>query len=232
MLISFVALYLVSGVLVLWITWPTERIARRMLRHWRVPRPTPGQIAEGLGHLRRRRCWYPVIWALLGLGLLRVERWDVGQTAVAVLAALLVAELLALRPPRAGVRSRRRVFDLVPRWGMAAMAGLAALTSAFALVNSPDPGLVLGTTVLCLVAIGVVVRLAAIHPASDDPETDAVLRTRGARMALGLGIGLHGPLLNGVLPPTELPPLFVLVACGLVWIWVANPPVKLSSAAG
>ena len=291
--------YGLGGLLLLVLLWPTESSAVKLLRRWRIAEPTSAQVAEAWSYLRRRRFWYPWIFlaAPVVFGRFGAPGGDghgYQQMVVTALAALLIAELLALRPTRARIRTAsltpRGLFDLVPRWGVTVFAVLIALVVGFAtagivaqewafqfwqtlgpdgsvaiyggsmtvgnpeeLGNGSGSWTILGATGLCLLAVGAVIGLAMIRPASGDPVVDAVLRTRSARVALGRGIGLAGPLLNAgvwrigllaqydhqpTVPPvpgwipelyrgTGWVPLAALLGCVLAWIWVANPPAKL-----
>jgi hypothetical protein len=109
-------LYGFALVVLVMLVWPTAAAARRLLRRWRVTEPRPEQVAEVLSYLRRRRFWYP--WLLLALGLFS-QAPDFELLLASVLAALLIAELLALRPTRTRLRTAtlvpRAPLDLVPR---------------------------------------------------------------------------------------------------------------------
>ena len=291
-------IYALAGLLVLGLIWPTNRSARKLLTTWRIPEPTVDQVAEALTYLRRRRFWYP--WFFLGSPFVmsRFGPTDrgVGQFFVTVLTALLIAELLALRPTRAAIRTAslmpRRVFDLVPRWAVACYAVLIVLTVGFGIagvvvqawandfvstlgpngevpttdgstsfVNVTEqladgrvPWVHLGATALCLIAVGAVVWLAKVRPSGADVVVDGVLRTRSARVALGLGIAIQGALLIAAMRRiaaiavyvrygapswteafdawTGWFPLVVLLGSILAWIWVASPPAKVRLVAG
>jgi hypothetical protein len=264
-------------VVVVMFAWPTAAAARRMLRRWRVSEPRPDQVAEALSYLRRRRFWYP--W-LLALGLFTLAP-HVDLLLASVLAALLIAELLALRSTRARLRTAtlapRAAFDLVPRRPAALLAILATVTAILALlaigirasveveaelviveldVVHPDRSawLLLGATAACLIAVGVVWQVAVLRPASGDPEVDAVLRIRSARVAVALGLalqalllaasvqvvgGYHADLLSGVVPAwfSELGvwinwmPVVAFCTSLSVWRSLVTPATKRSPAA-
>jgi hypothetical protein len=62
--------------------------------------------------------------------------------------------------------------------------------TAHDLLDLSGTWLVLAGAALGLAAVYGVVLLAVLRPAAADPEVDAVLRTRSARVAVGVGIGL------------------------------------------
>lgn len=296
-----VLLFGLYGLALLLVVWPTTKSARKVLQRWRVAEPTDDQVVEVLSYLRRRRFWYPWLLLVAPFVMSRFGSSDGGgggasQVLVAVLTALLIAELLALRPTRAAVRAAslmpRGLFDLVPRWAVACYGVLIVLTAGFgtagvvvqawvndfvstlgpngevpttdgstSFVNSAEqladgraPWVHLGATALCLIAVGAVVWLAKVRPGGADVVVDGVLRTRSARVALGLGIALQGALAVDALqriariagyvrygaPPwtgvvedwTGWFPVVVWLGSILAWIWVANPPAKVRLVAG
>lgn len=266
-------IYAVFGLLLLLLVWPTDRTARRLLNTWRVPDPTAEQVAEALSYLRRRRFWYP--WFFLAAPL--VPGWGGARQSsynhflITVLAGLLIAELLALRPARDRVRTAsltpRELFDLVPKWAVVLYACLGLASTGFAVAGligqqwawrqsldsgfglpdlyGPEPWIVLLATMACLLAVGAVCLLAVIRPAGGDGVVDAVLRTRSARVALGLGIALQGQLLataagriamyditslewlRELYRLTSRVPTAAWAGSILAWIWVANPPATV-----
>src|SRR5205823_70541 len=109
----------------------------------------------------------------------------------------------------------RRLSDLVSRRSARGCAGLAVVTVGIGLADavlaprvsrlpttSLDSGLgispsdltsdvawgVVGAALVCTLAVGAVVWLASVRPASGDLEVDTALRTRSARVAVGLGV--------------------------------------------
>jgi hypothetical protein len=175
-------IYAVVGLLLLLLVWPVPRSARKLLVNWRVAEPTADQVGEALGYLRRRRVWYPLFF--LGtpvvLGWFGTANGGYGSFLITVLAALLIAELLALRPSRASVRTAdllpRGLYDLVPRWGVVLYLALGVATAGFAVAGligqqrtwrmgndggwehadafGPEPWLIVFATIVCLLAVG------------------------------------------------------------------------------
>jgi hypothetical protein len=118
------------------------------------------------------------------------------------------------------VLSRRRWRDLVPWWavavhvsilGVAALQAVAVLaahprqlptpprgvtTASWVLIEDVGPAstatswYVLGAAAAGILAVYGVVLLAVRRRAAADPEVDAILRTRSARVAVGVGIWL------------------------------------------
>ncbi|MBB5954408.1 hypothetical protein FHS29_000978 [Saccharothrix tamanrassetensis] len=190
--------------------------------------------------------------------------------------ALLIGEVIAALRPVRGLRvaalSRRRWRDLVPRWAMSLFSALTALAVLFASaalsaqpwalttvsaerftdhfraeIARPVGVVVLVGAALGLMAVLGVVRLAVRRGSVADPEVDAVLRMRSARVAVGIGMAWmawmvtiangrlsslyslsnpsgSGPGWMGVVPVIDSGGLFVLLAAVVGWIWVANPP--------
>jgi hypothetical protein len=126
-----------AGLLLLVLLWPTDRVAVRLLRRWKITGPTPPQVAEAVRYLRRRRLLYPWLfvacsWPALPLP---VDGFTSGLL-VSVLGGTLLAELLALRPGRQRRRAaglvHRGVFDLVSRTAVAVLGVFAVATLALA----------------------------------------------------------------------------------------------------
>jgi hypothetical protein len=127
--------------LVVMVAWPVRRTGERFLLRWGVARPTRAQADAAARYLRHRRMLYPICWAFGPALVLLVAEWTgAGTTTEArrafgllasVLAALLIAEIVAiLRPARGATRSavlsRRRWYDLVPWWAVAVYGALLA----------------------------------------------------------------------------------------------------------
>lgn len=216
--------YVVAGIVLMIVLWPTERSGRRLLRRWAGPDElTPEQIAAAVRYLRHRRL---LILPLLLLALL-VTR-DAGSPAgqvllpeggpiASILVALLTAEAAAvIRRPRDPVRMaslvRRRWSDLLPRWVTTVYTGLTLLAVALAvaevairrwaerldrsetyasvqLVDLPSSWWLLAGLVLSFALVCGVVWSATRRRADADERIDRALRTRSARVAVGLGLG-------------------------------------------
>jgi hypothetical protein len=170
---------------------------------------------------------------------------------VPLLVAMLIAELLATLRPVSGVRiaslDPRGWRDLVPRWSVVAMAVLAVLAvvwSVAGLVIQPwsISWLALGYAATALLLTTLLVRLAVRRPAVEDAAVDAALRTRTARVAVGIGIGWLGaavpmavervrflhdvaalPVPDWLDSAGDIVTPAALVGAILCWLWVANP---------
>ncbi|GAA1346191.1 hypothetical protein [Saccharothrix algeriensis] len=191
-----------------------------------------------------------------------------------VIVALLIAEAVAaLRPvrgPRVAALTRRRWRDLVPRWAIGLLlgfAGAAALLAGVGLtarswalravaaeghthehragIAQPVEVVVLVGAVLGLAAVLGVVRLAVRRGSVADPVADAALRTRSARVAVGIGMAWQAWMVNiafnrlvtlsglthrrgdgpgwlALVPPSGLVNVALLLVAVVGWIWVAN----------
>jgi hypothetical protein len=144
---------------------------------------------------------------------------------VPLLAAMLLAELIAtLRPAGGGVRvaslDRRTWRDLVPTWAVVLSAVLVAATlTVLTLVvlsgswaeqyvadvpRAENRGVLehanawstLGWLVGYVALLAVLVFLAVRRPSVSDAQVDAALRTRTARVAVGIGFLLLGGLFD------------------------------------
>ena len=219
---------------------------RRWLHRWELGRvPTDAEVARVAHHFYRRR----VIALVAALVLAAILREGSGPAIVpAMLVAILVAEVLDGR----GTGSRVPA-PLVPRWArwalwafaVAVVVGLAA-TAWLSLARLP-PTFSLGAvaTLVTVVVVALIVRLASTRPAVTgvDRDIDLLLRARAARVATGLGLAVLGYLLSvtGAYVSDRLQPLTVPgwsttlagavqvwgVILGVVaWICVANPPTK------
>ncbi|MEO6088932.1 MAG: hypothetical protein ABIQ18_38055 [Umezawaea sp.] len=261
----------VVGLLLLLLVWPTASSARKLLNTWRVHDPSAEQIDEALTYLRRRRVWYP--WFFLAtplvFGWFGSANGGYNQALITGLAGLLIAELLALwsvrTSPRTTELAPRGLFDLIPKWAASLYTLLVLMTEAYAVAGltgqreawrqpggldgipgnsyGPTPWIIALATAGCLLAVAAVCRLTMIRPTSGDGVVDTVLRTRSARVALGLGIALQGQLLAaaadriafyGANPVAShnWVPTAAWAGSVLAWVWVANPPLKLSLLAG
>ncbi len=200
---------LIAAAVLLLVLWPTRNSGARLLRTWGIPVPTAPQVAEAVGYLRRRR----VLAVALFVAVPQATRlwWpdapSTGTSAdilVPLLAAMVIAELVAvLRPargPRTASLNPRSWRDLVPRWAVAVTAVLTALavgTAVAGLLASGPGGAtaapagwpVLTSTAACLAVVLALVHLAVRRPAVADPAVDRALRTRTARVGVAIGFG-------------------------------------------
>ncbi|MEU4801595.1 hypothetical protein [Actinosynnema sp. NPDC023587] len=199
------------------------------------------------------------------------------QSYAALIIALLLAEAVAAVRPVRGLRvaalAPRRWHDVVPRTAVVILLALFAAAALLAVVDllaqpvlrrvvssakgyspehldhvlRPTAVPVLAGVVIGAAAVFGVVRLAVRRAPTGDPGSDAVLRTRSARVAVGLGMAWAGSLLtaapsrllavdglfDGV--PDTAPAWFAAVPAlrwlGLLvfvvslggWMWVVNP---------
>ena len=141
----------VTTVIVMVVMWPSGITGQRLLIRWGIPEPTREQAQSAARYLRRRRILYPVFWILAPAWAVLVAArlgWQLDSSRywgllAAVLAAMLLAELVAaLSPPRGTTRtavlSRRRWRDLAPWWAVAAhliLVGLAVGQAAAVLAT-------------------------------------------------------------------------------------------------
>ena len=232
----------IAAAVLLLVLWPTEYSGKRLLQTWGIPQPAPEQISEAVRYLRQRRFLYVALFlvfpslvsGLPGIGIF-----------VPLLVAMLVAEGIATLRPVSGVRSasldRRSWRDLVPRWAVRTMAVTAVVTAGLAGVASA--WLALAYVGGCLLLVGGLVALAVRRPSVSDEAVDAALRTRTARVAVGIGFGwlasafteanqrLQFLAFGGPAPSRPawladvVDPATVVVFAGLIvcWLWVAVP---------
>lgn len=253
----------IATVVFLIVLWPTRRSGHKLLRTWGVPAPGEEQTTTAVRYLRHRRLLYVVLFLVVAAlaGLVRSDRGGLGTAGafVPLLLAMLVAELVATLRPVGGVRvaslDRRSWRDLVPRWAIVVVVALVVLTaacSALAFAAGWTDWSPLGNVAVCLLVVGLLVWLAVRRPSVADHAVDAALRTRTARVAVGVGFAwlgaalfvaahdvylasdrvLHFPgpdpaapgwLTDDLADLMELVgPVAQLVAI-LCWIWLANP---------
>jgi hypothetical protein len=245
----------IAAGLLLLVLWPTEHSGRRLLQTWGIPDPRQAQIAEAVRYLRQRRFLY-VLFFLLFPSLAGLADLPGIGIYVPLLAGMLVAELVATLRPVSGVRSasldRRGWRDLVPRWAVHTTAfgalGTAAVAVAGILSGPGHAWLALGYVVASLLFVAALVALAVRRPAVEDPAVDAALRTRTARVAVGIGFGWLGTALtvaighlrsltvlrtDGVERPSwltddvvdvlDVADLVVIAGMIVCWLWVALP---------
>ena len=252
----------IVAVVLLLVLWPTTHGGRRVLRTWGVAEPRPDQVVEAVRYLRRRRLLFTVLY-VFGTPLVGLSDQPGGPSVgifVPLLVAMLIGELLATLRPVRGIRvaslDRRGWRDLVPRWAVWSMAAIVVLAVALAvagLVVAPPAGQhldanlsswwALGYVGACLTLVTLLIHLAVRRPSVDDEAVDAALRTRTARVAMGIGFGWLGAavLLAGerlheirlAVPAHPEPNWFdetvaftgpvVLAVSVVCWLWVALP---------
>ncbi|HJP79244.1 MAG TPA: hypothetical protein VJ914_33535 [Pseudonocardiaceae bacterium] len=233
------------GLLVLTILWPTKGSAKRLLRRWLVSDPTDAELAEALTYLRRRRLWYP--WLLIGLpmvvdytGLLSENRDDSWSFPAVLLIGGLLAELFAQRrgrrPVRAAIPVRRGLTDIVPGWAL--ILHTVTALGAFVLLGCALAGvgwarhwypnwstrllwIALIAAALVVLVVWAVVGLALRRPAIAELRIDPVLRTRSARVPVGLGIATLCALIGG--GQSDFRGGIIIVAGLFLWSAIASP---------
>lgn len=240
------------GLVILAILWPTRRCGVRLLGRWGVADPADAELAQALTYLRRRRFWYP--WLFLGLGLLvnttRVlpdNQDDVWSIPAVLLIGALLAELFAQRraaaPLRVAVPVRRGVTDIVPGWALllhtvAAVGAVALLGGALAGIgwarhwypnwSAHTVWIALGAAVASVVLVWVIVGLALRRPAVAELRIDPLLRTRSARVPVGLGTAALCALIGG--GERDLRGTIIVLAGLVCWSVVAGPIRRPTSA--
>ncbi|MBB4685451.1 hypothetical protein [Amycolatopsis jiangsuensis] len=219
------------GLAILIVLWPGDRQGARLLTKWGLPEPNPDQVAVAVRYLRRRRFWYP--WLFIGLPLIPQPKSfptadGIGLFVIVVLLGGLIAEAVAQRPSRQprreAVLTTRRVLDFAPLWAIV-VAGLAELAAVVHLAVSGQWPL-LGLVLVVAAAAWVIVLLAVRRPSTGDGQVDMALRTRSARVALGLATGTAAMVgwTNGNSFPTFLAFVVTLAAFSAI----AGPPPRKS----
>jgi hypothetical protein len=205
--------FVVTGLLALGILWPTAANGARLLKKWGLAEPTAAQAGEALLYLRRRRLFYPWLYAAMWFV---PKLWGdtTSQLAVVALAGTLLAELLALRPARHALRvatlTPRGLFDIASRWVLMSYAVFVLVAVVYLGIDRRWGALPwLGASVA---AVAVIVWAAVARPASGDRVVDMALRTRSVHVAAGLGAAVAGALCGYILA-------FIGV---LAWISMAN----------
>lgn len=233
------------GLALLAILWPNRRSAVRLLGRWGVADPTDAELAQALTYLRRRRFWYP--WLFLGLGflvdtihLLRTDQDNVWSIPAVLLIGALLAELFAQRrsatPVRVAIPIRRGLTDIVPGWALllhtlAALGAVAMLGGALAGTgwarrwyphwSTATLWIALGAAVVSVLLVWVIVGLALRRPALAEVRIDPLLRTRSARVPVGLGTATLCALIGG--GASDFRGMIVVVVGLLCWSIVARP---------
>ncbi|HEY7591911.1 MAG TPA: hypothetical protein VH969_02050 [Actinophytocola sp.] len=286
-----------AAALLLMLMWPTRYSGKRLLQRWGSAEPTAQQIAEAVRYLRQRRILYVVLFAIVPAVVAVI--WPPPNGAnppgsnilVPLIAAMLIAELIAVLRPVRGVRvaslDRRGWRDLVPTWAVVVTAVLTAWAVTLVVMGlaaqpwadryaagypppsksdleageidpradlvHPTGWLTLGGVVVCLVVLGVLVFLAVRRPSGADAEVDRALRTRTARVAIGIGFILLAGLVNdgqrrlvflqgvsdayraparpgwlteGLHQTVEIVGFATLVGAIVCWLWLAMPSRK------
>jgi prepilin signal peptidase PulO-like enzyme (type II secretory pathway) len=205
------------GLLLMLMLWPTRSTGKRLLKSWRVPDPTSAQIEDAIRYLKRRRLLYP--WLYVGLTFVPLGTGrGTGSLVAIVLGGTLLAEMLALHPPREG---RRREASLTPRglfdigsqyvligYAVVVAIGIVLLVIDFRLTQLP-------VLVVSVAAVALVMWAAVARPADGDEQVDRALRTRSVHVSAGLGAAVVGALVGGV---------FTFVGI-LAWVLMANTNV-------
>lgn len=232
--LGFVVIMGLFGLLILIPLWPGQRQGQRLLRRWGITDASGQDVADAVTYLRRRRFWYP--WLFMAVPAVAAHwfgvdpRDTVWNLLVTVLVGALVAEILAQRPVRTVRRSAslvgRRVDDLVPTW-VVVVFGFAVAITAVRLVTQREWSLLAAALVAMAVA-GLVVLLAVRRPAIGRPEVDLALRTRSARVAVGLGIAVAAWLAGESADLASL----LLAVFGVVCLLAIAQPDRRRTAAG
>lgn len=193
---------------------------RKLAQKWGVHEPTADQVDEVLYYRRLRLACYPLLYVTIGAccGLLVPAGQDQdSHEGISLIATFLVgaviAELLALAGNRQLQPIRLRLVDVVSRWGAGVFGTLVLLTFVLGLIdlqaqpyitpnvlrlaeqNKGHTGVPIAVpfigTALVLLLVAFVLWSAHAHSFSADVEVDRALRTRSARVVLGLGIGMQ-----------------------------------------
>jgi len=218
----------VAGLILLIVLWPNEKQGVRLLAKWGVPNPAADQVPVAVRYLRRRRFLYP--WLFVGIPL--IPRADdvlggrgFGSIVFVALFGGLIAELLAQRSPRQSRKEAllapRGVLDFAPLWTLILnILAIGAAVASFAVQGQwPAAAVVLGAAAVSWLVVFLSVR----RPAAGDPDVDLALRTRSARVALGLSVGTTGTLGLEVGAP---PAFFAVLATTCAFIAIVGPPAK------
>jgi hypothetical protein len=214
------------GLLILFLLWPGNRQGVRLLRRWGIAEPTEQDVADAVRYLRRRRFWYP--WLFLFIPTIAATGFTIGGGNTAwgfvgtVLFGGLFAEILAQRPSRAAQRSallaQRGILDFVPRWALIVF-GIATVAAVLRLAELGQ-WLVLAAALVVTGLAWLIVLLAVRRPSIGRPEVDLALRTRSARVAVGLGIAAPASLAGEV---SNLAGALFLVLSVVAFIAIAQP---------
>jgi hypothetical protein len=208
------------GLVILFLLWPGHRQGVRLLRRWGIAEPTERDVADAVRYLRRRRLWYP--WLFLVLPAATGVTSSAGGVVGTVLVGGLLAEILAQRPSRGPRRTamlaQRGILDFVPRWALIVF-GIATVAAVLRLAATGQ-WLVLAAALVTTGLAWLIVFLAVRRPSIGRPEVDLVLRTRSARVAVGLGIAAPASLAGEV---SNLGGALFLVLSVVAFLAVAQP---------
>lgn len=196
---AWTAVYLgAAGLVLTMMLWPTPPTGKRLLKKWQVTDPTEAQVTDAVRYLRKRRLLYPWIYLAGAFGP-DVKTDMTTHLVIVVLGGALLAELIALRPPR----STQRVASLTPR-RLADIASKAVLVLYLVIVLGVLVHLGLeqqwqraGWLVLSAAAVAVITWAAVARPATGDLRVDLALRTRSVHVSAGLGAAVAWALVPG-----------------------------------
>lgn len=207
-----VVVFVCFGLLLLVLLWPTASNGKRLLKKWQVLDPTDAQVADAVRYLKRRRMLYP--WLYPAIGYFTPLRDGHGDILVTVLVGTLLAELLALRPPRTARRvaslTPRGLSDIASKWVLRYYVVIVVVATVY--VGSYLRWDLVGWLLLSAAVVGVIIWAAVTRPATGDQDVDMALRTRSVHVSAGLGAAVAGAL---VLSPWG----FIGI---LAWIAMAN----------
>jgi hypothetical protein len=215
------------GLLILLLLWPGHRQGVRLLRRWGMTEPSGEDVADAVRYLRRRRLWYP--WLFLAIPAVGAAgfttdgsdntAWGLVGT---VLFGSLLAEILAQRPSRGPQRSasltQRGILDFVPLWALIVF-GIATVAAVLRLAMLGQ-WLMLAVALVTTALAWLIVLLAVRRPSAGRPEVDHALRTRSARVAVGLGIAAPASLAGEV---TNTAGALFLVLSVVAFLAIAQP---------
>ena len=205
----------ITAGLVLLVLWPTRHSGKRLLQRWGVAEPTDAQKVLAIRYLWQRRIVYLVL-VLAAFALETYFGQDTsvpGGVFAPLLAAMVIAELIATLRPVSGVREasldRRTWRDLVPTWAVVVSAVFVVWTAVLlvmvflarswaeryvaevpvdrAQLAYTSGWSTIGGVVVCVAVLAALVHLAVRRPSVADAQVDAALRTRTARVAVGIG---------------------------------------------
>ncbi|MFD2415232.1 hypothetical protein [Amycolatopsis pigmentata] len=233
--IAIAVFMFVVGLVLLFLLWPGDRQGVRLLRRWGVAEPLEQDVADAVRYLRRRRFWYP--WLFLGIPAVANTGVTIdgeGDTAWVVVYTILfgslLAEILAQRPSREPRRSaslaQRGILDFAPLWALIVF-GIGTVVTVLRLTMTGH-WLELAAALVGTALAWLIVFLAVRRPSIGRPEVDYALRTRSARVAVGLGIAGPASLVG---PVTNLAGLLFQVLSIVAFLAIAQPDRHRAAAA-